>query len=256
MVAYPWQLVSPIDAFVFDCDGTLVMVEGIDELATMRGVEQAVKALTQIAMEERGVDETLYDQRLQLIKPTLSQVQQIGQVYIDKICPDVKQIIAILTALGKDIYIVSAGLSIPVTILGRYLDVATDHVFAIDLYFDNNGNYSDYDRATPLIEKLGKAVIIQEIKKTHRSVLHIGDGLNDYFSHEYSERFVGYGGIYYREKIKNLCDYYIHDISMAALLPLGLTEQEAQCLEGEDKRLYDKGLQHIAAAKVKIAAYA
>ena len=42
MKAPTWQLDHPINAIVFDCDGTLSIIEGIDELARNNGVGDAV----------------------------------------------------------------------------------------------------------------------------------------------------------------------------------------------------------------------
>ncbi|TAK75879.1 MAG: phosphoserine phosphatase, partial [Gammaproteobacteria bacterium] len=59
-----WQPQAPIPAIVFDCDGTLSMIEGIDELAKHNGVSEAVQALTAEAMEKTGLHPDLYRQRL------------------------------------------------------------------------------------------------------------------------------------------------------------------------------------------------
>jgi phosphoserine phosphatase len=50
MTVAEWQPTIPFDAVIFDCDGTLSAVEGIDELAEKNAVGREVKALTQIAM--------------------------------------------------------------------------------------------------------------------------------------------------------------------------------------------------------------
>jgi hypothetical protein len=42
-----WQ---PYDKVVFDCDSTLTKIEGIDELAKLKGKYKAVKTLTNKAM--------------------------------------------------------------------------------------------------------------------------------------------------------------------------------------------------------------
>src|SRR4051812_47754308 len=71
----------PIDAIIFDCDGTLSHIEGIDELAKENGVgEQGVK-LTEEAMGRSGMSPELYEHRLNLVLPTAAQVDTLGQLY-------------------------------------------------------------------------------------------------------------------------------------------------------------------------------
>ena len=56
MVIPVWQLKTSIDALIFDCDGTLSRIEGIDVLADQNGVGDAVKQLTHDAMTHMGLN--------------------------------------------------------------------------------------------------------------------------------------------------------------------------------------------------------
>ncbi len=73
------SLLSPIDCIIFDCDGTLTAIEGIDALAEKNGVSQEVSALTAYAMGQAGINPDIYQQRLGLVRPTSSQVQQLAE---------------------------------------------------------------------------------------------------------------------------------------------------------------------------------
>ncbi len=100
-----WQLKTPLDAIVFDCDGTLSTIEGINELAKNNHVGDTVVALTHKAMSESGMTPEIYAQRLALTKPTRQQVLTVADQYIETLTPDTAALIAILLKLNKSIYI-------------------------------------------------------------------------------------------------------------------------------------------------------
>src|SRR5437016_3271945 len=76
-----WQLQTPISAIIFDCDGTLSAIEGIDELAKNTGVSEAVQSLTAEAMGKSGLNPGLYQKRLDLTYPNREQVTALGYQY-------------------------------------------------------------------------------------------------------------------------------------------------------------------------------
>jgi len=71
---------------LFDCDSTLSAIEGIDELGRLRGPEvfQAVEDMTTKAMDGSTPMESIFAKRLDMIKPTLKELESIGQKYILK----------------------------------------------------------------------------------------------------------------------------------------------------------------------------
>lgn len=242
MATPSWQLETAIDAVVFDCDGTLSTIEGIDELAKLNGVYEIVRALTEEAMGKSGMHEKLYAERLQLVRPTYLEVQQLGKNYFQHRVPEVQNVIRLLKQLQKTIYIISAGLDIAVKQFGNLLNIAEENIFAVALFFDAAGNYLDFDRSSSLCHSLGKRQVIERLKQLHNHILFVGDGLNDLAVKDLVTRFVGFGGCYYRENIARQCDYYIRTLSMAPLLPLALTQNEQILLKNKDKELYNQGV--------------
>src|SRR5690242_20648109 len=105
MMMPPWQLQTPIDALIFDCDGTLSTVEGIDELAKENDVGEAVVSLTAAAMGTTGMHLALYQKRLNLVRPTQAQVLQLGKSYFAHRPPDLCEVLKVFKDLGKAIYI-------------------------------------------------------------------------------------------------------------------------------------------------------
>jgi phosphoserine phosphatase len=241
-----WQLTNPLDAIVFDCDGTLSFLEGIDELAERNGVGEEVSQLTQKAMNETGLNPELYEKRMQKVRPSRQQLIELGQNYYLNRSPHCVEVLSILKKLGKELYVVSGGLNPAVKLFCGLLGIPEKNIFAVDTHFDEEGHYAGYDRKALLIQKDGKRKIMEQLLNAHSRILLMGDGMNDREAAELVERFVGYGGAFYRENVKKLCDFYLTCTSFAPLLPLALTSIERDRLLEADRALYDLGLQSIA----------
>jgi phosphoserine phosphatase len=254
MVKLAWQLQTPISGIVFDCDGTLSTIEGINELAKNNGVAEQVEFLTETAMGKTGLNANLYQRRLNLVYPHKKQIEALGHQYYMHCVPDASAIIEILHRLNKSVYIVSAGLYPAVKIFGDLLHVPSEHIYAVNIQFDEFGNYRHYDETSPLINHDGKRVIVSQLKALHANIIHIGDGLNDYVTHDLVTRFIGYGGVYYRKNIAQLCQYYIHTLSLAPFLPLVLTHDEYKKLTPTEKIIYHKGFASIQDGRIKFNA--
>jgi phosphoserine phosphatase len=252
MTATRVQLQLPIDAIIFDCDGTLSSIEGIDELAKQNGVAAPVEALTAIAMGSTGINPDLYQQRLSLVKPRREQVLALGSEYYQEITPDARAVVQIFQHLKKPVYLVSAGLLPAVKIFGELLQIPAENIFAVNIEFDEAGNFSGYDHTSPMTHADGKRRIVTEIKHQYPNVAYVGDGLNDLAVYDLAARFVGMGGAYFRQNIADKCEFYIIDKSLTPLLPLLLTAKETAALDDTEKTFYQKGLQLIKSGGVKI----
>ncbi len=226
MPAHDNPLSTPLDAIVFDCDGTLSYIEGIDELAKLNGVDKPVTQLTAAAMGQSGINPQLYAERLNLVLPTSLQVDGLGDNYFQHKAPDLLAVLAVFAQLNKAMYIVSAGLYPAVARFAGLLNIPTKNVFAVDIYFDTAGKYRDFDHYSPLVTNEGKRAIALQLQQRHPRVAYIGDGLNDVAVKDVVTRFIGYGGAYYRENIQRMCEYYITTPSLLGLLSLCLTLDE------------------------------
>lgn len=233
---------TPFDAIVFDCDGTLSHIEGIDELAKANNVGEQVMQLTAEAMGVTGINPELYQKRLDLVLPTAQQVQALGRSYLEYQAPDLVPVLKILRGLRKSIYVVSAGLYPAVVDFAKLLGLESNNVFAVDICFDAAGNYQDFDHNSPLVHANGKRLIAEQLCQRHKKIAYVGDGMNDYDTRDVVARFIGYGGAFYRENIKQKCQYYISAPSMAPLCPLLLTQQETSNLSSADKKYLEKGI--------------
>ncbi|OGO90084.1 MAG: hypothetical protein A3F10_05295 [Coxiella sp. RIFCSPHIGHO2_12_FULL_42_15] len=245
MQAFQWQIEYPLDAILFDCDSTLSAVEGITVLAKYNNVYPQVHALTEKAMAETGLNAGLYRARLDLVRPQQSQMMYVIDAYWQALTPDVDKVITCLHALGKAVYVVSAGITQAVVPFAERLGIAGKNVFAVNVSFDQQGHYQRFDKHSPLTTQCGKSQIVTELRKIHKHIAHVGDGMNDIEAAKAVDRFVGYGGSCYRESIAKLSPFYIRCLSLSPLLPLFLTRDEVTKLSPSAKTLYQRGLTYI-----------
>lgn len=226
-------LTAAVDAVIFDCDGTLSTIEGVTELAQQKGVFQQVSDLTEQAMSTSGVSQSLYQQRLELIQPSLSEVQSLADLYWQHVTPDVPKVVEILQKMGKAVFVVSAGMAQAVEPFAQKIHISADRVYSVALEFDEQGRYQDFDRDSPLVRQCGKADIVAQLRQNYSVIVHVGDGMNDAEAAEAVDLFVGYGGSYYRQSIADLSDVYISEPSMMGILTHVLTSQERCLLSAE-----------------------
>lgn len=233
---------KPLDAIIFDCDGTLSHIEGIVELAQNNGVGEQVRELTEAAMGQVGMNPAIYQERLRLVMPTAEQVAHLGQTYYKNAAPDLVAVLQILQRLNKVIYIVSAGLYPSVVDFAQLLHIAPEAVFAVNISFDQRGHYLDFDRDSPLVHANGKELIVKQLRQKHREIMFVGDGLTDLVTRDHIARFVGYGGAFYRQNIADAAEFYISAPTMAPVLALSLTDEEKSLLKSDEQFYYEKGL--------------
>lgn len=229
----------PFEVVIFDCDSTLSRIEGIDELARWLGREAEVAALTTQAMNGDLPLEAVYSRRLDMLQPTREQLKQLGQLYRDTLVPEAAEVIATLLAHGREVFIVSGGLLEPVRDFGVSLGLPANHIFAVDVDYDQlsgrwwetwkhpqgrnpDERYLIHDHG-PLTEGTGKAHIIRRIRAMHRGrAMLIGDGTSDLEASRAVDMFVGFGGVVAREKVQASAEVFIHANSLAPVLPLVL----------------------------------
>lgn len=243
----------------FDCDSTLSTIEGIDELAKSRGLFDEVQALTNAAMDGEVHLESVYDRRLQLLRPTRGEIRQVERLYRETVVPDAKGVIGALTALGKQVFIVSGGLYPAVRPFGEWLGIPAENIRAVDVIFDTlSGDWWDFQRdrwgqrpdvdylthdAGPLIKSAGKADVVRSLigERPGRSML-IGDGMSDLAAQPAVDSMVGFGGVVTRGGVHAGADIFIQANSLAPILSLVATAEEISKLHSTYMALWRKGL--------------
>ena len=204
----------------FDCDSTLSAIEGIDELARVRGPEvfARVEEQTREAMDGKIPVEAVFGRRLEVIQPRQADIAAIGRQYIGQIEPTALATVVQLKAVGWTPLIVSGGFRPIIVPLAAHLGIT--RIEAVDLYFDAAGNYTGYDEKFPTTRSGGKPEIMRALKaelQPSRLVM-VGDGVSDLETKPEVDLFVGFGGYVERPKVKAGAPAFIH--RLAELIPL------------------------------------
>jgi len=196
--------VSAPKLLIFDCDSTLSSIEGIDELARVRGPEvfKKVEEMTNEAMDGKISVEAVFGRRLEIIQPEAKHVAEIGQRYIDTIEPDAKAVIDAARAAGWTPMIISGGFRPIIRPLADLLGI--QRIEAVDLFFDAQGRYTGFDEAYPTTRSGGKPEVINRLKAELKpaKIVMIGDGASDLETKPVVDLFVGFGRYMAREKVK------------------------------------------------------
>jgi phosphoserine phosphatase len=202
---------------IFDCDSTLSAIEGIDELAA--GHRKAIAALTDAAMRGEVSLEAVYGQRLSLIQPTREAVEALGSQYIAAAVPDARTTVRTLIDQGVRVKILSGGLRQAILPFAAWLGVAEHDVAAVDLWFNADGSYRQFDERSPLTRSGGKRTIVDEWRGTVPApVLMVGDGITDLEARPAVDRFVAYAGVVDRLAVTSAADAVIRTASLLPLL--------------------------------------
>ncbi len=198
------------EAVVFDCDSTLTAIEGIDELCGALPSEQAdrVAALTRAAMNGEVPLADVYERRLAIVRPSAEALRVVGQRYVERIVPGAREVVGALRERGVEVGIVSGGLAPAVRVLARELGLADDTVHAVDVCFDEEGQYLDFDRASPLWRNHGKVEVLAALRDRRSPLLFVGDGVTDLEARDVVDRFVGFGGVVAREAVMQGADAF------------------------------------------------
>jgi len=196
---------------LFDCDSTLSAIEGIDELGRLRGPEvfKAVEDMTTQAMDGSTPMESIFAKRLDMIKPTLKELESIGQKYIQQVEPTAVDTIKKLKAAGWTVIIVSGGFTQAIRPLAQYLGI--ERVEAVELRFNPDGSYAGYVESCPTAKSKGKNVVVLKLRdefKAYQMIL-VGDGASDLEVKGDVDKMIGFGRYTPRPKVKAGADAFI-----------------------------------------------
>ena len=207
------------DVICFDCDSTLSKIEGIDELGRYVDKFAELAALTNAAMNGELALEQVYGKRLALIKPDNKQIDWLADLYISEIVEGVEEVFNTLLAQGKQLHIISGGIRQAILPLAKRLGLPENQVHAVDVLFNDDGSYQDFDQQSPLAKTGGKAVICQQINKDNLAMAMIGDGKTDLEAKQAGAKVIGFGGVAARAIVIEQADSFVKDSSLLAVLP-------------------------------------
>ena len=199
----------------FDCDSTLSSIEGIDELARLRGPEvlAQVEAMTRDAMEGTIPIESVFGRRLNAIHPTAADVEEIGRRYVANMEPTAAATVARLAKAGWTSVILSAGFVQAIRPMAVLLGIS--RIEAVELLFSADGGYLGYDSAFPATRTGGKREIVDRLRRELRpeKVVMVGDGVSDLETAPAVDLFVGFGRYVSRERVKREAGKFVTSLA-------------------------------------------
>lgn len=203
-------------AYCFDVDSTFCQDESIDEVAAYLGVGDQVAALTAKAMGGSVDFKTALQTRLAVMNPTRQDVERFLQEHPHKITPGIPELVKLLRAQGKKVFLVSGGFRQIIHPLAESLDIPLTNVFANVILFKQDGSYDGFDETEFTCRSGGKPAAIRHIKEKFglQSIVMVGDGATDMEARldGAAELFVGFGGVVERKNIAEKADWYIYEI--------------------------------------------
>lgn len=205
----------PTKLLLLDCDSTLSAIEGVDELGRLRGpaIFKAVEDMTNAAMNGGTPMEDIFAQRLNMIKPTLAELQAIGEKYIATVEPTAVETLEKLRAAGWKIAIVSGGFTQAIMPLAKFLGVA--RVEAVVLKFNEDGTYAGFDETCPTSKSKGKNMIARRLRADFKAqiVVMVGDGASDLEVKSDVDKVIGFGRYVVRPKVKAGADAFVMSLA-------------------------------------------
>jgi phosphoserine phosphatase len=163
--------------------------------------------------------ESVYGERLALIRPTWDEVDALAQEYIDAIAPGALESLSAMRGACVRIALVSGGLREAILPLARRLYIPPECVFAVSISFTDRGEYLSIDATSPLTTQAGKAVIVRQLALS-TPVLAVGDGATDLAMKPAVDSFAAYTGFVRREPVVNAADFEVDSFARLTALVL------------------------------------
>ncbi|HKB90781.1 MAG TPA: HAD-IB family phosphatase [Opitutaceae bacterium] len=206
---------------IFDCDSTLSAIEGIDEMARLRGPEmfKRVEEMTRETMDGQIPVQEVFARRLAMIRPTRAEADLVGRRYVETVEPEAKTTIQALKSAGWTPLILSGGFKQAIVPLADYLGIV--RIEAVELFFQQDGSYRGFDETFPTTRSGGKPSRIEELKKELKPgrVVMVGDGGTDLETKPVVDLFVGFGRYVERPKVKAGANHFAYSLGeLPALL--------------------------------------
>ncbi|HXG72709.1 MAG TPA: HAD-IB family phosphatase [Gemmatimonadaceae bacterium] len=189
-------------SLVLDVDSTLCGIEGIDWLASLRddSVARAISELTEGAMRGEVTLESIYSERLALVRPTESEISVLGDEYIESIAPGAESAISEMKAAGVNVLLVSGGIREAILPLAVRLKIPESNVHAVSVFFDAAGEYWGFDEMAPAAHQNGKRQIV-DLLALERPIIAVGDGMTDAEIRPAVDSFVAFTGFVSRDSV-------------------------------------------------------
>jgi phosphoserine phosphatase len=206
---------------VLDVDSTLCGVEGIDWLATQRGIDVAerVADLTRRAMTGEITLDSVYGERLAMVAPTRDAVVALSHAYAKELASGANHALYRIRESGVRIVLVSGGIREAILPIAAQLGVEEKDVHAVSLQFDAEGRYMRFDATSPLTTSAGKRNVVESCDLPRR-ILAVGDGITDLAMRPVVDAFAAFTGFVRRAEVADMADMTVESFDQLAELVL------------------------------------
>ena len=206
---------------ILDVDSTLSAIEGIDWLAARRGprVVAESEALTARTMAGELPIESVYDRRMQAVRPTAAELAALAVAYREAAAPGAREAIAALHAAGITVHAVSGGLREAILPFAAWLGLAPTRVHAVSVHSDAAGAFTGWDTTSPLATSAGKPLVVRALALP-APVLAVGDGATDLAIRATGATFAAFTGFVARPAVVAQADLVLSSFSQLTDLVL------------------------------------
>jgi phosphoserine phosphatase len=163
--------------------------------------------------------ETVYGERMRVVKPTLSEIQELSAVYLDRVATRARETLAELRAHDVELVMVSGGLREAILPLAKELGVREEGVHAVSVFFDKDGEYAGFDERSLLTRQNGKRSAVKQLA-LKGPVLAVGDGMTDCEIRPVVDSFAAFTGFMKRDLVMERADYVIENFDQLRALVL------------------------------------
>jgi phosphoserine phosphatase len=215
------EIIKTADIICFDVDSTVIVEEGIDELADYCGKGQEVANLTKEAMGGSMTFQEALRKRLDIIRPSQKQIYDFLAARPSTLSNGISDFIQYLKTMNKKIYLISGGFDCLIEPVAVQLGIPLQNLFANKLLFDYKGEYVGFDTTQLTSRSGGKGEAIQQIRQFNQNrlmthgprlkVIMIGDGATDLEASPPADHFIGYGGNIVRESVRDRASHFVTD---------------------------------------------
>lgn len=207
------QVWQRADAVCFDVDSTVIMDEGIDELAAFCGRGKEVSEWTKRAMGGGIPFRTALRERLGIINVSEEKLHSFIERTPLRLTPGIRELVKKLHEKGTAVYLISGGFKRIIERAAVQLNIPNENVFANRLLFDDEGHFAGFDESEPTSDSGGKTRVVKLLKAKYgyKRLVMIGDGATDLETYPTADTFIGFGGNVVREKVKLQAPWFVTD---------------------------------------------
>lgn len=209
------------ESVILDVDSTLCGIEGIDWLASQRApeVSASVAALTDRAMRGEISLDTVYGERLALVRPTRHEVNALSKEYLASIAPQAASAVRLLHQTGRRVVLVSGGIREAILLVAAVIGIPEHEVNAVSVHFGAGGEFAGFDLSSPLATSSGKQAVAESLQLTRR-ILAVGDGATDLAMRPAVDAFAAFTGFVRRDSVVREADFVLESFDQLVELVL------------------------------------